>query len=250
MLVFYVRHGDPIYNPDQLTPLGEQQAAAVANRLALFGVDAVYTSTSNRAMQTAKPLCDRLGLEMKPLSFLHEDNLKSLTIPAEDGKSAWVWAHPVYSQILCSRQARQLGENWYHHPQLEQFHFENTIRPIQTQLDAFFASHGYVHDSEKGLYRVTNRQEEKRIAIFAHECMGKVFMSHLLDIPFAQYAAHFEMHTSGFSVIRFDDGVFQAKHNAPYPYARARLLTMSNDSHLYHEDISMIHRFTQLRELY
>lgn len=38
MLLFYVRHGDPIYNPDSLTPLGERQAEAVAKRLALHGV--------------------------------------------------------------------------------------------------------------------------------------------------------------------------------------------------------------------
>ena len=57
MLIYYIRHGDPVYDPDQLTPLGEQQAAAVANRLALFGVDEIYSSTSNRAIQTAKPLC-------------------------------------------------------------------------------------------------------------------------------------------------------------------------------------------------
>ena len=33
MIFFYVRHGDPIYNPDSLTPLGERQAEAVAKRL-------------------------------------------------------------------------------------------------------------------------------------------------------------------------------------------------------------------------
>ena len=33
MLFFYVRHGDPIYNPDSLTPLGQRQAEAVGKRL-------------------------------------------------------------------------------------------------------------------------------------------------------------------------------------------------------------------------
>ena len=54
MILFYVRHGDPIYNPDQLTPLGHRQAESVAKRLALFGVDEIYASTSTRAMQTAQ----------------------------------------------------------------------------------------------------------------------------------------------------------------------------------------------------
>lgn len=34
MLLFYVRHGDPVYQPDSLTPLGEKQADAVAKRRA------------------------------------------------------------------------------------------------------------------------------------------------------------------------------------------------------------------------
>jgi hypothetical protein len=31
MLLFYVRHGAPTYDPDCLTPLGERQAESVAN---------------------------------------------------------------------------------------------------------------------------------------------------------------------------------------------------------------------------
>ena len=54
MLFFYVRHGDPIYNPDSLTPLGERQAEAVSKRLAMYGIDKIYSSTSNRAYLTAK----------------------------------------------------------------------------------------------------------------------------------------------------------------------------------------------------
>jgi broad specificity phosphatase PhoE len=72
MLLFYVRHGDPIYDPDMLTPLGERQAESVARRMALFGIDEVYSSTSDRAMQTARPLCEILKKELKTLDFLNE----------------------------------------------------------------------------------------------------------------------------------------------------------------------------------
>ena len=50
MLLFYIRHGDPIYDPDSLTPLGLRQAEAVAKRLSLYGLDEIYASSSNRAM--------------------------------------------------------------------------------------------------------------------------------------------------------------------------------------------------------
>jgi probable phosphoglycerate mutase len=250
MLIFYIRHGDPIYDPDQLTPLGHRQAESVAHRLALFGVDEVYASTSNRAMQTAQPTCELLNKEMKTLDFLNENNLEGLHLPVEGNKQMWVWVHPDYAHILTRRDVRELGDRWYEHPELKKFGFEKSIQPVTAQLDAFLASHGYEHDTDLGLYRVRERHHEKRIAIFAHESMGKIVMSHLLDVPFPHYAAHFEMHTSGLTVIRLDDESFGSDKGDPADYARARLLTLSNDAHLYHEGLSLTHRFTHLRAEY
>lgn len=53
MTLYYVRHGDPSYNPNQLMPLGERQAETVARRLAVYGIDWIYAFPSNRAWQTA-----------------------------------------------------------------------------------------------------------------------------------------------------------------------------------------------------
>ena len=41
MLFFYIRHGDPIYEPDSLTVLGQKQAEALSKRLAMYGIDKV-----------------------------------------------------------------------------------------------------------------------------------------------------------------------------------------------------------------
>ena len=250
MLLFYIRHGDPIYNPDQITPLGEEQAKALANRLKVFGIDEIYASTSNRAIQTAKPTSDLLGLEIKTLEFLNENYLDEIKVPTQDGKKDWVWSHPEYANILTSREVREMGELWYKHPKLEAFHFEKKLGSINEQLDSLLTGFGYEHDSEKGLYKILERNTEKRIAIFAHECMSKIVLSHLLDIPFPYYATHFEMHTSAFTVIRFDDGSLYENAPEPGAYARARVLTLSNDSHLYHEGVSLSHRFTHLRDKY
>ncbi len=248
MLIIYVRHGEPIYNPDQLTPLGERQAESVARRLALFGVDEVYASTSKRAMQTAQPTCELLGKKLQTLDFLNENYLHELKIPVEGADPDWVWAHHKYAPILTSREVRELGEKWYEHPDLAPFGIEKRLAPITEQMDAFIASYGYEHDIDKGLYKVVNRQPEKRIAIFAHECMGKIVMSHLLDIPFPQYATHVEMSPSAFTVLRMDDGSLSARSKTVYPYARARLLTVSNDSHLYRDGLPLVHRYTHLRD--
>ncbi len=34
MLLYYIRHGDPIYDPDSLTPLGERQSEALRRQTA------------------------------------------------------------------------------------------------------------------------------------------------------------------------------------------------------------------------
>ncbi len=240
MLIFYVRHGDPIYNPNQLTPLGERQAESVARRLARFGMDEIYSSTSNRAMQTAEPLCRLLGKEVTALDFLNERNVSHVMMPSDHGGKAWIWAHPYYSEVLASREVREMGDRWYENPALIHIPMGDVIHSVGQELDALLAIHGYEHDTERGLYRVTKRSNEKRIAIFAHEGMGKVVMSHLLDVPFPYYATHFEMEHTGVTVIRLDDGSLKYPDEAR-EYARARVLTLSNDAHLYHDGFAPVH---------
>lgn len=251
MLLFYVRHGDPIYNPDQLTPLGERQAEAVAHRLALFGIDEVYASPSNRAMQTAQPTCELTHKPLQILDFLNENALsETLELPVNEKKKSWFWSHPDYANLLARRDVREMGDRWYEHPAFRDFHFEKTIQPVQCQMDAFIASHGYEHDSDLGLYKVTERHHEKRIAIFAHECMGKLVLSHLLDIPMPYYAAHFELKHSAMTVIRFDDCASAPGCGEPKEYARARVLTLGSDSHLYRDGLPLVHSSARIRDRY
>jgi len=61
MRLYFIRHGQPIYDPDSLTPLGHEQAKALSKRFLNLGLNKVYSSTSTRAIQTAQPTCDLLG---------------------------------------------------------------------------------------------------------------------------------------------------------------------------------------------
>ena len=73
MLLFYIRHGEPIYDPNRLTPLGERQAEALARRLARYGLDEIYVSPSHRARQTAEPTQELLHLTPTVLDWCNED---------------------------------------------------------------------------------------------------------------------------------------------------------------------------------
>ena len=65
MLLYVVRHGDPDYEHDSLTPLGQRQAEAVARRLAVNGLDRIYSSPLGRAVATAKPTSEILRLPIE-----------------------------------------------------------------------------------------------------------------------------------------------------------------------------------------
>ena len=68
-----------------LSPLGLRQAEATANLLATEGVDHVVTSTMQRAIQTGRPLADRLGLTPERLESLKEsDYRRSSYTPVEE----------------------------------------------------------------------------------------------------------------------------------------------------------------------
>lgn len=230
MLLFYIRHGDPIYAPDQLTPLGKRQAEAVAKRLALYGVDKLYASTSTRAQQTAQPTAELLKKDITLLDWCLESHAhRDFGVINEKGIKRWWWEQEKYVEIFNSNEIRELGRKWYNHPALADYkdQFQNGTNRVQAEVDALLSSLGYEHDLENNCYHAT-RPSDDRIALFAHEGFGKIFLSTLLDIPYPIYATRFEMSHSGMTVIEFAN-----KDGRVYPH----MLQLSNDSHLYREGL-------------
>ena len=64
MFLYVIRHGDPDYTTDTLTPRGVLQAEAVGKRLCKAQIDEMYSSPLGRAKQTAEPACRLLGLDL------------------------------------------------------------------------------------------------------------------------------------------------------------------------------------------
>lgn len=229
MLFFYIRHGAPIYQPDQLLPLGERQAEAVGKRLAMYGLDKIFSSTSTRAIQTAKPACEMTRLELTQLAFAHEHTAwEELSIDNGDGKGRhWIFTDAAIRQLFTEPEMRALGDRWYEHPTLAEHHFERGMERIRTESDKFFASLGYEHIPYTGKYRAVAPNND-RVALFAHQGFGLAFLSCLLDIPYPQFSTHFDLCHTGMTVIDFSD---------EGGYAIPRVCMLSADGHLYREGL-------------
>ena len=227
MLFFYIRHGDPIYTPDSLTPLGHRQAEAVAKRLAIHGIDRIFASTSTRAQLTAQPTCEITKKEMQLADFANEHHAwEELTYDSSIGKR-WLFHAPEVRKLFVQPELLSLGQEWYTHPMLASYHYEKGLSRIQSESDKFFAALGYEHIPGTGAYRVTKTNNE-RVAMFAHQGFGLSFLSCILDIPYPQFTLHFDFCHTGMTVIDFkeEDGI-----------AIPRILTLSSDSHLYKEGL-------------
>ena len=228
MLLFYVRHGDPIYNPDSLTPLGERQAEAIAHRLSLFGLDRIYASTSNRAKLTAKPTCEMLKLPMTELDWCNEGHAwNELTLPDSKDKKQWIFQNDLYRTLFATKEIRDLGHEWYTHENFKNSTCRAGIERIQRETDAFLADLGYRRMEGESVYEAV-APNNQRVALFAHQGFGLAFLSCLLQIPYPVVTSHFDMGHTGMTVIEFDahDGI-----------AIPRVLQLSNDSHLYREGL-------------
>lgn len=225
MIFFYIRHGDPIYNPDSLTPLGMKQAEALSKRLSMYGIDRIYSSSSNRAIQTAKPTCDLLKKEMEIMDFATESHAWNDFTIERNNKRTWFFDDREIKEILTDESVISLGYNWYEHEKLKDY--KNGTDRIAKETFNFFKSLGYEHIKNTGKYKVLKSNDE-RIAFFAHHGFGMTFLSELLDIPFPMFVSHFNISHTGMTVIEFRE------ENG---FAIPRVLTLSSDSHLYREGL-------------
>lgn len=227
MLFFFLRHGDPIYNPDSLTPQGEKQAEALSKRLALYGLDKIYSSTSNRAYLTAVSTAELLGKEITKLDFANEFHAwKDFTLDFGSGRR-WIFHDERCRELFSTPELISLGEKWYEHPDIKDFHFEKGIERISREADGFFASLGYEHINGSGKYKVIDLNDE-RVALFAHQGFGLAFLSCMLDIPYPMFVQHFDICHTGMTVIEFKE------QNG---YVFPKVLMLSSDSHLYKEGL-------------
>ena len=80
-ILHFIRHGETDWNAQRriqgqtdvpLSPTGREQARRLADRLAEKDIGAIWSSDLQRALDTARPLAERLGLEVHVTEALRE----------------------------------------------------------------------------------------------------------------------------------------------------------------------------------
>ena len=178
MRIIFVRHGEPDYDNDILTPNGIRQAESTSARIKDEGISAVYSSPMGRARQTASYTASALGLEVKTLDFMHEIDWGGVNgAPLEYDGHPWTLAFELYADAPEYAE----GSRWREHHFFRDNICTSYYDSVSSKLDAFLETYGLRR--EGGCYRAL-RECSDTIALFAHGGSGAVLFSHLLGLPF------------------------------------------------------------------
>ena len=231
MLFYFIRHGDPDYSTDSLTPLGKRQAEAVARRLSVRGLDRIYSSPMGRARETAQPTAEILRLPIEIEDWTSEALAwEQLTEKDENGKTKWIHVRMQKPETCETERSILTMDNWADMPSMAGTGAKEGFARIQAASDEFFARQGYVREGAK--FRI-ERPNNDRIALFAHGGFGVAFVSVLLGIPPQFILSTFEMPHCGISIFEF------ANHSDGYTCPRC--LSYSDTSFQYQDRLPMLY---------
>ena len=228
MLLYIVRHGEPIYETDSLTDRGKFQAEAIGKRMFDAKIDKIFSSPMGRAKETAEPACRLLGLEKNIEEWTHEIGDEKLT-PFPDGKMKSITL--VQNTYYLENGNIDLPyDRTYECSGINQSNMESAVKYIEKNGKEFLERLGY--REENGVYRILRNNEEK-VALFCHAAFSRAWLSVLLHIPLHIMWSSFQYTHTGVTVVEFQNN--ENGITAP------RCLCYSDVSHLYASGLDLLY---------
>ena len=176
MQILFIRHADPDYTIDSLTPEGELQAKALADYLEGVKIDRVFCSTLGRARKTASYTLERKGLEARYLPWLQEFRGKCEK-PNTPGVSEYCWD---WLPADWTKEPLFYDKNrWFNAPAFKGTNVKTEAQWVTKELDNLLSELGYKRTKE--IYQAV-RPNTETVAVFCHLGVQCIMLGHLLGI--------------------------------------------------------------------
>lgn len=136
MRLYIIRHADPDYENNTITTEGHQEARALAGRLAAGGLDRIYSSPMQRALDTAEYASGRLGIvcQIEPWTRELWPELVLAGSPWGD-----IMSIDVPGEIIRGAEEMPTHQNWQKSPEFANYRLEDVFRDVADHSDAFLA---------------------------------------------------------------------------------------------------------------
>lgn len=219
MRLYIIRHADPDYENDTITPDGHLEARALAERMRRTGLDKIFCSPLGRAMATMKYTADALGMDYEILDWTRE--LHELWFENTPWGPSMAWDIP--GEFIRSRDTMPNHETWMKEEFFNQPIISEAFEKVKKGSDDFLKSLGY--ERIGGRYRILKRNTYK-IAVFCHNGLALTWLAHLLEIPLTLMWSGFWLAPTSVTTVLFDERSDE--------WAVPRCLHVGDISHLYH----------------
>ena len=176
MKLLLIRHGDPDYAVDGLTPVGKREAEMLAERIAPMDIAEYYVSTNGRALDTARPTLEAAGRTAVRCDWLREFSIP-VDRPDCDGMSMVPWDWLPQDWLADPRFLDP--ERWHENPVFAARDVKGAYDRVIAAFDGVLAEHGYVRE---GRYYRAERPNAQTLAFFCHFGLSCVLMSRLMNV--------------------------------------------------------------------
>jgi len=209
MEIVFVRHGDPDYANDTLTPRGHEEAKRLASFLADVPVDAIFQSPSGRARHTCEYVVRVKGIEPVTLEWLREVGIKRGDL--------YLWNAP--GPLFLSDSSLPNYEDCLE-PNGTMPEGKAQFERVSQGFDELIASFGYV--KHEHLYRVEN-SNAKTLLFVCHHGVIVTLLSYLLHWALPLAFVHSFVDPTGLTRLRM------VEYNG---FAQPKMLTFNSLAHL------------------
>lgn len=174
-----IRHGEPAYPADALTPRGERQAERLGRRLREADLVELWTSPMGRARQTAKIVSRAVGLPVREAPWLAELESWAIDDPVRGEAPAW---EIDAGSVRTANAAALTAEGWSELGALATAPgLADDFAALGRSADAFLAEYGYLRTGES--YAVAPDAFGGALAVVCHCGLALTWLAHLLAVP-------------------------------------------------------------------
>ena len=170
-----IRHADPDYEHDSLTPKGWKEAALLADRITKLDVRDFYCSPLGRARDTAGVTLNRLHKNAAVFDWLQE--FPARILDPDDGEKRIAW--DLMPSYWTNRPDLYDKDKWYLDSIMKSGNTEEIYKGVTEGIDSLLDTYGYRRD---GMIYRTEGGNKDTIVIFCHLGVELAILSHLLGI--------------------------------------------------------------------
>ena len=176
MRILLIRHAEPDYSVDSLTPKGRLEAELLSCRLLHYDIQDFYTSPLGRARDTAAYTLEKFGCEAEVLPWLQE--FRGSYPDPETGKRRTI-AWDVKPRVWSSFSGITEISSWYKAPVFAGGNMAEVWHEVTGGVDTLLGRYGCVKDGPVWRF---DRNEEFTIALFCHFGISMAILGYLTDI--------------------------------------------------------------------